>query len=245
MSPDEHDVKLRRGRTITSRRERYGHKRLAVIDTCSRHCAKAESQQWNLCNWPGKWRFVRTMDGVRRDRRIGGHAGECPAGRRSDHAPPSLHRRYLVTGQIQFKGARGGSRSALTEDIGCSMAGVGICRKGKKKNILPACNVSPVQHYPQGGRRRRRSPRSSPSLLVALLLPLPSFPAFAQLSNKRLSLSEGGVYNKKKVVTATRRGPRSPSTTRPSSTSSTFKPPTYVYHLTDLFLRASLLPLAS
>jgi len=31
------------------------------------------------------------------------------------------------------------------------------------------------------------SPRSSPSLLVALLLPLLSFPAFAQLSNKRLS----------------------------------------------------------
>ena len=31
------------------------------------------------------------------------------------------------------------------------------------------------------------SPRSSPSLLVALFLPLLSFPAFAQLSNKRLS----------------------------------------------------------
>jgi len=33
------------------------------------------------------------------------------------------------------------------------------------------------------------SSRSSPSLLVALLLPLLSFPAFAKLSNKRLSLS--------------------------------------------------------
>ena len=34
---------------------------------------------------------------------------------------------------------------------------------------------------------KRLSSRSSPSLLVALLLPLLSFPAFAQLSNKRLS----------------------------------------------------------
>jgi len=41
--------------------------------------------------------------------------------------------------------------------------------------------------------RAALSPRSSPLLLVALLLPLLSFPAFAQLSNKRLSLcsSEG------------------------------------------------------
>jgi hypothetical protein len=37
--------------------------------------------------------------------------------------------------------------------------------------------------------RAALSPRSSPSLLVALFLPLLSFPAFAQLSNKRLSLS--------------------------------------------------------
>jgi len=36
--------------------------------------------------------------------------------------------------------------------------------------------------------RAELSPRSSPSLLVALFLPLLSFPAFAQLSNKRLSL---------------------------------------------------------
>jgi len=35
--------------------------------------------------------------------------------------------------------------------------------------------------------RAALSPRSSPSLLVALCLPLLSFPAFAQLSNKRLS----------------------------------------------------------
>ena len=37
--------------------------------------------------------------------------------------------------------------------------------------------------------RAALSPRSSPSLLVALFLPLLSFPAFAQLSNKRLCLS--------------------------------------------------------
>jgi hypothetical protein len=35
--------------------------------------------------------------------------------------------------------------------------------------------------------RAALSTRSSPSLLVALFLPLLSFPAFAQLSNKRLS----------------------------------------------------------
>jgi len=38
--------------------------------------------------------------------------------------------------------------------------------------------------------RAALSSRSSPSLLVASLLSLLSFPAFAQLSNKRLSLSE-------------------------------------------------------
>jgi len=38
------------------------------------------------------------------------------------------------------------------------------------------------------------APRSSPSLLVALFLPLLSFPAFAQLSNKRLCLSRWRTF---------------------------------------------------
>jgi len=45
-----------------------------------------------------------------------------------------------------------------------------------------------MAHYPwRMSARASLSSRSSPSLLVALLLPLLSFPAFAQPSNKRLS----------------------------------------------------------
>ena len=57
-----------------------------------------------------------------------------------------------------------------------------------KTSILSPLTPRPLPPWRMSARAAL-SPRSSPSLLVALFLPLLSFPAFAQLSNKRLSLS--------------------------------------------------------
>ena len=66
--------------------------------------------------------------------------------------------------------------------------------------------------------RAALSPRSSPSLLVALFLPLLSFPAFAQLSNKRLSLSL--------IASSTPAGAFTASSCASSTSSPTAAPPT-------------------
>jgi len=76
--------------------------------------------------------------------------------------------------------------------------GTSVQKDGTRKEIekIKICKtiqkVSTNKCFPRKKRMSARaalSPRSSPSLLVALFLPLLSFPAFAQLGNKRLSLS--------------------------------------------------------
>ena len=79
--------------------------------------------------------------------------------------------------------------------------------------------------------RAALSPRSSPSLLVALFLPLLSFPAFAQLSNKRLSLPNKGHYRipslfSKRSNQALRPGPSPLSPCRINTISKHQSPPT-------------------
>jgi len=61
---------------------------------------------------------------------------------------------------------------------------------GKYFHIAPTPRPLPLWRM---SARAALSSRSSPSLLVASLLSLLSFPAFAQLSNKRLSLTHSSL----------------------------------------------------
>ena len=82
------------------------------------------------------------------------------------------------------------------------------------------------------------SPRSSHSLLVALFLPLLSFPAFAQLSNKRLSLDNTLSLSHAASLLKS-------AVNHAALLYFLHLQATYVRHLSDLVLRASLLPSAS